>query len=437
MSHNKNCCLTKVARINAVERYNYKNLESSENLVETRMKVIQVSTWNVPCGIASYTKALVEGMSKHGLEWEVLSIDRQQLKYMSRNEIKFYFDSYADKLLSSHYDIIHIQHEFGFFAGPYSEDLSMSAFNRLLKPLARRRKPVFVTFHTEPNFLMVKSKGALSLVKKQRLQYLWKLQIASLFNGKKNLNAIVHTMNSRRQFIDSSFESEKIHVLRHGVTFSPKDTTDATDDVHKVSLKEELGFPNNAIILAMFGFVSAYKGFKTAIKALEFLPKEYHLLIIGMPHPEGRDNTFDNILTKLEASKDLPNSKNIYSRVKLTGFLAYEELQKYYKIVDINIAPYQGETILSSSGALTWALSSGRPVIASSIPAFVELNDVSSCLQMVTPDAPGELAYRVKELNSDSNLKTKLISNALKYCESNQWSNIGKEHIELYAKFAR
>jgi glycosyltransferase involved in cell wall biosynthesis len=398
------------------------------------MKAVQVSTWNVPCGIAGYTKGLVDGMSKHGLECDVLPIDRQQLKYMSRDEVISYFDSYEDKLLSTSYDIIHLQHEFSFFAGSYGPDLSMLAFNRWLKSMTRLRKPVFVTFHSEPSFLRDKSPGALGLAKKKRLQYLWKLQVAYLFNSKKNLHAVLHTKNSRRQFLDSGFESEKIHIVKQGVTFSP---VDPIDDIHKGSIKEDLGFPKDAIVLAMFGFISAYKGYITAIKALEFLPKEYHLLIIGMPHPEASDGTFDEIVRTLERSKGSPSPKDLHSRVKLAGFVAYEELQKYYKVVDISLAPYKGDTNLSSSAAITWALSSGKPVIASSIPAFAELNEVSRSLQMVTPDTPGELAYRIKELITDSNLKTNLVDNALKYCESNQWSNIGKEHIELYAKFAK
>jgi glycosyltransferase involved in cell wall biosynthesis len=398
------------------------------------MKVFQVSTWNIPCGIAGYTKGLINGISEHGIECEVLPIDRQQIKYMSRNEVNLHFDSYAEKMLIASPDIIHLQHEFSFFAGSYGLNLSMSTFSRWLKSVLRLKKPVFVTFHTEPTFLRDKYPGVLGLAKKKSLQYLWKSQIALLFNSQKNLHAIVHSKNSRKQFIDSGFKSEKIHIVKQGVTLSHVDTIDSE---HKASLKKELGFPENAIVLAMFGFISAYKGYITAIQALELLPKEYYLLIIGMPHPEANDSTFDEIVRILEVSRNSPRSKDLHSRVKLAGFIGYEKLQDYYDVVDINLAPYKKDTNLSSSAAITWALSSGKPVIASNISAFAELNEVSSSLQMVAPEAPGELAYRVKEIITDSTLKNHLVANALKYCNSNQWCNIGKDHIELYTKFVK
>jgi glycosyltransferase involved in cell wall biosynthesis len=369
------------------------------------MKVVQVSTWNIPCGIAGYTKGLVTGILEHGTECDVVSIDRQQLKYMSRDEVQSYFDCHAKELLSASYDIIHLQHEFSFFAGSYDLELSIHTFNRWLNLVLRLKKPVFVTFHTEPSFLKDRYSGVLGLVKRKKMQYLWGLKIASLFNSKENLHAIVHTKNSRKQFIDSGFISEKIHIVKQGVSFSK---VGFIDSYHKASLKKELGFPEDAIILSMFGFIATYKGYMTAIQALKLLPKEYHLLIIGMPHPEASDSTFDEIVRILEASRHSPRLKDLHSRVKLAGFVPYEKLAIYYNIVDINLAPYKKDANLSSSAAITWALSSGKPVLASSIPAFAELNEVSSSLQMVTPDAPGELAYRVKELVSDSTLKASL-----------------------------
>jgi glycosyltransferase involved in cell wall biosynthesis len=409
------------------------------------MKVVQISTWNVPCGIAGYTKGLVNGMLKHGIECDVLPIDRQELNYMSRNEVTSYFDLYTDKLSSGAYDIIHIQHEFGFFAGSYGPDVSMYSFNKWVKSIAKLRKPIFVTFHSEPSFLKGRPPGILGLAKKKRLQYLWELQIASLFNSKKNLYSIIHTKNSRRQFLDSGFDKEKICLIKQGVTLTPKGPV---DELQKTILKKQYGFPENSVVLAMFGFISTYKGYLTAIRALKYLPDNYHLLIIGMPHPQANDTAFDNILGMMAASKEkekeLLNSgsahnpvKALHERVKLAGYVEYEELQNYYKVVDISLAPYIADANISSSAAITWALSSGKPVIASRVPAFAELNEDVNCLCTVTPDTPGELAYRVQEVINNENLRAQLVANALKYCESNQWSNIGKEHIDLYARIAK
>lgn len=396
------------------------------------MKVVQVSTWKVPCGIAGYTEKLTANMLDYGIQCDVIPIERDLLKYMAKSEINQYFKSIVARL--STYDIIHIQHEFGFFAGAYDLDTSISIFSDFLSKLLKLQKLVFVTFHSEPSFFEESSQGSVVRIAKKKLsESKWKLLVSRLFNSKSNLNAIVHTKNSRRIFIDSGFKPNKIHILKQGISSIP--ILDVSQD-QKTNIKKELGFPANAIILSMFGFISHYKGYITALRALQNLPKEYQLIIIGMPHPYGNDKTLDNIIKIINSSQSNPmRSDNLDERVKLTGYLELEELNKYYGVTDFCLAPYEPETQLSSSAAITWALASGKPVVASRIRAFTEINEEASCFHLFTPGSARELAYQIQSLSTNQDLQNKLVSNALGYCKENLWIKAVEAHIQLYQSF--
>lgn len=396
------------------------------------MKVAQVSTWKVPCGIAGYTEKLTASMLNSGVQCDIIPIERELLKYMAKNELYQYFEQAIAKLVT--YDVIHIQHEFSFFAGAYDLDTSITIFSYFLSKLTKLNKLVFVTFHSEPSFFEESSQGSIvKLIKKKLSESKWNFLVSRLFNSNSNLNAIVHTKNSRRIFIDSGFKPNKIHILKQGISATP--ILNISQE-QKISIKQELGFAVDSIVLSMFGFISHYKGYITALHALENLPKEYYLIIIGMPHPYGNDRTLDDIIRVINNSKNNPRrSGNLEERVKMTGYLELEELNKYYSVTDFCLAPYEPETQLSSSAAITWALGSGKPVVASKIRAFTEINEEADCFHLFTPGSARELAYQIKNLYANQNLQNKLVNNALDYCQANLWVNVVEAHIQLYQSF--
>lgn len=302
-------------------------------------------------------------------------------------------------------------------------EASIEIFAYFIKKLVKLKKKIFVTFHSEPVFRS-SNISILSLIQSKILKNKWRFLVVSVFNSNQNLTAIIHTKKSRRFFINQGFETQKLLMIKQGVTFSILSKIDAEE---KAATKEKLCLPTDSVILSLFGFIAEYKGYGTALQTIKQLPENYYLLIIGSPHPYGEDKAFDSIITYLNRYQKLKQ------RIKLTGYLPLEILKDYYKVVDICLAPYQGNTNLSSSAAITWALTSGKTVIASKIDAFEELNEDANCLSLVTPDAPGELAYTIQTVLKDIELQNILVKNALNYCEVNQWKNIAKKHIDIYS----
>lgn len=191
--------------------------------------------------------------------------------------------------------------------------------------------------------------------------------------------------------------------------------------------RSRLGIPPEATVLGIFGFLSRYKGYHLALEAMLRLPEDCHLLIIGAPHPFGRDSALEDVLHILEKRRKLRG------RVHLAGFVPQGELAAYRACVDICLAPYLTSARLSSSAAVSWGLASGRPVIASRIAAFEELAQEAGCLQLVEPERPRELAFAIEHLISTPQRSAELVAAAARHCAANTWSHRAADHLELYA----
>ncbi len=384
---------------------------------------MHLSTWKEVCGIASYTEGLVDALQAQGLQNEVYAISRKQNKYMTRLEIQEHFEDFYKKAIDC--DIVHIQHEFGFFGE--SLGTSLAVFFEILRRLRILRKPVVVTFHSEPTFVvsLLNILGSGRAAPRHLRRYFQTLRwrrIAALFKeGRINNRAIVHTKTSRLSFITSGFSAKSLNVIPLGIVKRGE------FHISNTFAKEKLGYPSDSILLSLFGFISSYKGPEIAVKALTYLPENYHLALIGRPHPEGKGDQAVNLVLKL-LGKYRQTLKN---RVRITGFVDGETLDLYHAATDICLAPYR-DVGLSSSAAITWALSSGKPVVASNIPAFKEITDFCECMSLVSEGADYELAWHIENLVMDTAKQERLVQNARLYARANDWSNISASIVSVY-----
>lgn len=385
------------------------------------MKVALVSTWQVPCGIATYTAGLMDGLESAGIACEVIPIRRNTLNYLPFRELRIAFRKLASEVPADA-DVIHLQHDFGFFAGAYPTHYSSLVFNTFMQALRKHRKPIFVTLHSLPIFLRPPLAGLRAKWHFFRLNRNWQSNVIRHFHPKTRTFAIVHSRQTRRLYVDTGLDARATRViLHHTPAFAPNTLTREQVAARKV----ELGFKPDAVVLSMFGFISRYKGCEHAIDALRLLPENHMLVIVGGPHPDGRDKTMDSLIHQVI-------QHDLQDRVRITGFVEKSVVREYQAIADINLAPYLGDTNLSSSGALTWALASGKPTIASKIDAFRELYEISPCVLLCTPDAPAELAFQIDRLQMDTALQTALVQHAREYCAQTSREETAAQHIAAY-----
>ena len=393
------------------------------------MKVLHLSTWEEVCGIATYTSNLVNSLELHGIYNEVYPVRKTELEYFTIKEIKQHFAKFCE--VAKDFDVIHIQHEHSFFHGSYPLYKSIQIFNQILSTLKKNNKPVVVTFHTDPIFSapiysVFKNSLGLKRTVYSAIQNLnWKTSISNFFNDKKDsYKAVLHSKRSRLLFIKSGFSPESVLTVKHGIT----ERKNITERITPKVAKEKLGLPVNSKILSIFGFVSSYKGYEVAIKSLKYLPEDYYLAIIGGSHPYAKnDTTVDHILNIVFKYK-------LENRVIITGFVDFDVLDVYHAATDICLAPYVSDS-LSASGALTWALNSGKPIIASKIPAFYELNQEAKCMVMTTPSCSNELAWQINKLYHNKQLQKQVVTNSLNYVKNNSWNNTAKSIVDLYSQF--
>jgi FkbM family methyltransferase len=391
------------------------------------MNVLHVSTWNEPCGIAGYAADLVDALDQLGVHNAIHRLHQQDRPSPLPDEVRDDLDAICVR--AREYDVVHVQHEFSFFNdSTFEMASSIEHFGHLLAGLQRAGTPVVVTFHTEPHFLrsIYGVVGRLTGLR-QRLQSYqcgraWRHRVGRFFQAGSRFLGITHTYKGRARLIETGFHRTCVRRLPIGVPAR----VGRGLALNREWAKQELGYAPDTILLSAFGFISSYKGHDLAVAALRLLPRHYHLAIVGGPHPRAfADPTMDDLL------KTLRRHRSLRSRVRITNYVPQETIELYQAATDVCLAPYRGFN-LSASAGLTWALASGRPVIASKVTPFVELNDQAGCLLLFTENAEHELAWQIERLVADDGLSEQLVQRALAYAEQNSWANVGGEVLAAY-----
>lgn len=379
------------------------------------MKQVIFSTWKEKCGIADYTEQLVDALKKQAHDVEVVRIPSDLLSdgsvgIFSKFKIIGRFFSGYEKC-----DVSHIQHEFGLFGFKLYERILLTIY--AVKKTSGGAK--FVTLHTvcapDGGF----GGGMRGFVRRFFYRNLWVWFYRKL---SKLCFVIVHTEKSRNDFIKFGGDPKKVIIVPHGVSDLDAQINDYSSD-NKLSL----GYKSTDKLISVFGFVSWYKGVDLAVDAIKVLPENFKLAVVGGLHPkEKEDSTFASVVKV--ASEIGAN------RVRVTGYLEINEMNRYLSATDIVIAPYR-EVGLSASGALTFGLRSGKPVIATEIDAFVNVNSDCGCLYLIKPDSVSELVEAIVEIDKNAQLVKTLTDRAANYCHLRSWSAIADFMVsDVYTK---
>lgn len=377
--------------------------------------ILHVSTWKTACGIATYCENLVDSLSQAGFRNEIAVLEPSNWKDFVPSDIAEWENDIVAQAKGA--DLVHIQHEHGLFGLSVGNRFAVKRFGGLLKRLKALSKPTVVTFHTDVCTKQRRGlRGKLHTLRRRRI---WKKYITKNFGASPSkASAIVHARDTRRSLYKHGFPADALNVVPHAC-LAPRNIT-----LDRAEAKTMLGLGADQKLLSIFGFVGRYKGHDIAIKALERLPEDYHLAVVGGMHPESRDTYLDKLLTTVP--------DQLKSRVHITGWVDRETADVFCAATDACLAPYRQDTLLSGSGALTWALSSGRPVIASKIEAFQHVNRLGNCMFMVTPEKPAELAWAIEKTLADEALSDRLVENARAFATKYSWESSVASILEVY-----
>lgn len=206
----------------------------------------------------------------------------------------------------------------------------------------------------------------------------------------RSLGVIVHNEYAASQLEFAPGQSLPVEVIPHHL--APR--AYELDQLDKQECRRAFGLPENAWIIASFGFVTQSKRIPTLLKAfkrLQAVVPNAMCLIVGEDHWKW---SVAPLIKEMGLQRD----------VRLTGYTVERDFFRYLKAVDVVVNlryPTAGET----SGTLIRALGTGKPVIVSDFGQFGDLPD-DVCLKVTAgPEEERELAARLRALACRPNLR--------------------------------
>lgn len=377
------------------------------------LRILHFSSHYEDCGIAKYQENYLNAIANTSreIENEFFDYSPYQTREMSREE----YAEVIKKLKSDvkNFDILHIQHEFGFFRNDQLEQLVRTAKSA--------GKKIVVTYHTSPDLIIIKKRlsglGPRSLVNYARSRRhnegLIKIHIKPLLESDKVLAHNQYTVNRLAEF---GVPRDKIVLIPHptyNITSPPKTTLMAA------ALNKQKG----DVILGTVGYIHRFKGVDKAIKSLKYLPDNYKLVILGGVKSDSDDQKLYDKLA------DLIIKLNLKNRVHITGIVpSDEDLNSFIRETDICLYPYDSRYYKGvGSGALNLAIANERPIVAYPVSTLVETNQEFGQIMFTDSDSYYELAREIQRLDITEQTK-KIIA----YAKANSFDNISLRLIELY-----
>jgi glycosyltransferase involved in cell wall biosynthesis len=296
------------------------------------------------CGIATFTRDLVEAMAKNTSE-KVLRAEAYVVAMNDLNQTYEYPEAVAFTIRQEHQrdylkavkyinyseaDVCLLQHEFGIFGGDDGV--------YILSLIQRLRIPLVVTFHTVL----------------EKPSYNQKVIVQKIA---KKADKVVVMSNLAIDFLTGIYRvpKKKIRLIEHGVP----DFSYMQRKEYKKLMKLE-----DRKSLLTFGLLSKDKGIETVIHALPRVLEKYPdilYIVLGKTHPavlRVSGEEYRNYLKRLVEKYRIRDHVYFYDR-----YVGNEELFGYLNAADVYITPYLNKAQITS-GTLVYAIGAGAAVVS-------------------------------------------------------------------------
>ncbi|HEV3139607.1 MAG TPA: glycosyltransferase [Vicinamibacterales bacterium] len=364
------------------------------------IRVVVLSTYQEPCGIASYTKDLLPELQALGVDAIVLSPRARkgsegwgsQPRLWNRNRA-FGFEAVRVYRAIRDFapDIVHAQINPSLFSSRF-----VFTLGRLLR---RARIPLVATLH---------GRGGGSIGRRFKL--------ARLLVGLRHAHLVVHSDAHAREL-----SRERVHVIPHGV--------EAPHAIDPADARAMLGIADsNRTIVAHFGFLVPDKGVLEVLEAVAMLRakgrRDLHYWISGAVNGDRDSRRYFDLLERRVRELGLRD------HVHLTGeFVSEQRSLVEISASDWIVLAYHTGNNQGASGAVRRAIATGRPVAVSSAPVFDDVRDATHTLT-------GPLDSALERLLDDSALGREVAARGRRFCEEHSWANVAARHVALYSTIA-
>ena len=286
-----------------------------------------ISTWGIRCGIATYSRFLVEQMDDDVVVLCQSGEGEVEGAIPCWNRDSKFFSGIIAQIAAKGIDIIVIQHQPGLLRFAY--------LNELLLKLSEMNVKVFITMHnTKDRSIIFPSK-----------------RIERAVDGLKSCSTVMVHSSTDVENLKKLGITENVVMIPHGIYPPPSESAQT--------------LPVKGRVLGTFGFLLPHKGQTQLVEAFERLPGWDELLLLCATR-EGSGKMESKINSLIE-------NKGLTGRVRLvTDFLDDDVAIATLAKCELLVFPYQN-TNESASGAVRMGVASGVPIAVSPIPIFDDI----------------------------------------------------------------
>lgn len=358
------------------------------------LKVACICNWNDACGISTYTRFLIDEITKKVSEVRIFSEQNAKPTHPDDHRVVrcwnrgFSMKDTIQQILDWTPDFVIVQHEFGIFP-------KANYFLQMLQMLENTR--YIITLHSV-------------------YEHLDKTICTSAIK-----NIVVHSEQGK-DCLRRLGHNQPIFVLPHGcVKF---------DD--NAELWNIFQVP---YVLIQFGFGFFYKGVDRAIDAINILKNSdpkfqdifYVYLCSDSGHFDGVHNQYYSFLMDKIEELDLHDNVSIIRK-----FHSEETINNYLRTAKIALFPYMTDpkhTVYGASGAIRVAMANGIPVLASESKMFDDLEGI-----IPRPNSAEALAQEIDHIFSSEKYKNQIKDKTDNYIDNNTWDVVADKYLDIYSQ---
>ncbi len=343
-----------------------------------KTKLGWISSYNSKCGIATYSKFLLDNLEKDTYDVTIFANKIGQHEILNQDEetnTKRVWTNAGEKdltplynaIISANIETLVIQFNFGFF--------NLYALQELLLKLHEDNIKIYLTLHSTADVNKEDFKASLG----------WISDALGKMNG-----IFVHSIDDLN--ILKSFNLiNNVTLFPHGVLKRSQDDKSVENIKNTFSL-------NSKKVIASYGFLLPHKGINDLILGFALLKEKHqniHLLLVNSIYPNEESSDYAKLCKATIQKLNLQNDVTL-----LTDFLFDEASLAYLDCSDMIILPYK-QTQESSSASVRYAIATSKPVICTPITIFSDVEEIVHFTEDVTAKA---LASKIDALLGSSDM---------------------------------
>ncbi len=343
-----------------------------------KVKIGWVSTWEVKCGIATYSKHLIDHFTNKPIIFSTYnSLDERSVKCWNFSDD---LNNLYYKILEHKIEIAVIQFNYGFFNFQSLKDLVIKLKNKNIKIILELHSTTDPAH--EPSRKLTYLSEVLRLVER----------------------IIVHN-------IDDLNRLKELGLINNIMLF-PLGVLDFEIDIK----------PQENLI-ATYGFFLPHKGLVETIKAIKILKDKGFNCKLKMINAKYPADISDKLIKEAEK---LIKTQNLENDIELiTEFLDDEVCLKEISKAKLVVFAYQ-ETGESASAAVRYALAANRDILVTPLKIFDDVRECGFTLKGFTPEdiASGIIEY----FNSNKKMLEEVKRYREKWLSAHRYSKLGRKY---------